>query len=124
MGPSVVLVEDSPTQAAALRRVLDGLGLPIAAIHQTEAQARLWLEENPDNWQVAVVDLVLEQGTGMGVIAKCRNRHRGAKVLVLSDYATPGIRAHCLKLGADAVFQKAEDFGAFVDTLKQMTGRQ
>jgi CheY-like chemotaxis protein len=123
MGPSVVLVEDSPTQVAALRRLFEGLGLPLAAVHQTEAEAKQWLQEHPNSWHLAVVDLILEQGTGMGVISKCRNRPSGAKVVVLSDYATPGIRAHCFKLGADAVFQKAAETDAFIGLVKELAGR-
>lgn len=122
MAPSVVLVEDSPTQVAALRRVFDELGLPLAAVHPTEAQAKLWLAANPDSWHLAVVDLILEQGTGMGVISRCRQRPPGAKVVVLSDYATPGIRAHCFKLGADAVFQKAGETDAFIGLVRELAG--
>jgi DNA-binding NarL/FixJ family response regulator len=81
----------------------------------TEAEARLWLDENPRAWQFAVVDLVLEQGTGMGVIARCRASAPQGKIVVFSEYATPGIRTHCLKLGADAVFQKGEGLGAFTE---------
>lgn len=106
-----------------MRRVFDGLGLPLAAVHPTEAQARLWLQANPNSWHLAVVDLILEQGTGMGVISECRHRPSWAKVVVLSDYATPGIRAHCFKLGADAVFQKAGEADAFIGLVRQMAGR-
>lgn len=115
---TVLVVEDSPTQRAALRRLFDGLGCSVAATLQTEAEASQWLRENPRSYELAVVDLVLEQGTGMGVLSSCRERLPSSKVVVLSDYATPGIRSHCLRLGADAVFQKGTEFEAFADFVR------
>ena len=48
------------------------------------------------------------------MVARARNRPSTNKVVVFSDYATAGIRKHCLKLGADAAFQKGEDLHAFL----------
>lgn len=113
------MVEDSPTQRAALERLFAELGgFHVAAGPQTAEQAGRWLDENPQGWSLAVVDLILEEGTGMSVIARCRRRPADAKVVVLSSYATPRVRAHCFKLGADAVFQKASEFEAFAAYLR------
>ena len=114
MTVSVFLVEDMQPLRALVGELLSTVGdFRIVGTAGTEAEARLWLEENPASWQFAIVDLVLEQGTGMGVIARCRAAVPKATIVVFSDYATPGIRKHCLKLGADAVFQKGEDLAAF-----------
>lgn len=115
------MVEDSPTQRAALQRLFAELGsFHVAAGPQTAAQASRWLDENPQGWALAVVDLILDEGTGMSVIAQCRNRPADRKVVVLSSYATPRVRAHCFKLGADAVFQKASEFDAFANYLRSL----
>lgn len=87
----------------------------IVAAKATEAEAKLWLDENPGAWDLAIIDLILEQGTGMGAIVRARSTGPEAKVVVLSDYATPGIRTHCIDLGADAVFQKSLDMTQFLD---------
>jgi DNA-binding NarL/FixJ family response regulator len=87
----------------------------------TEAEARLWLEENPHGWDVAIVDLVLDQGSGLGVIRPARRVASGAKIVVFSSYATPGVEDHCRRLGADAVFDKA-DSAAFVGWLHELGG--
>lgn len=98
-----------------MQDLLSALGdFQIAGFAATEAEAKLWLQENPGGWQLAVIDLILEQGTGMGVIATCKEAPGHGKVVVFSDYATPGVRAHCLRLGADAVFQKAGETPAFI----------
>jgi DNA-binding NarL/FixJ family response regulator len=113
---SVFLVEDMLPLRGLVAELLSSIGdFRIVGAVGTEAEARLWLQENPGAWQFAVIDLVLEQGTGMGVIAQCRAAAPTGRVVVFSDYATPGIRHHCLKLGADAVFQKGTELAAFTE---------
>ena len=111
----VFLVEDVHHMQGVLGELLAGLGdITIVASRATEAEARLWLDEHVGEWDVAVLDLILEQGTGMGVIAKAKACSRGGQVVVFSEYATPGIRKHCLALGAHAVFQKSQEMRAFL----------
>jgi DNA-binding NarL/FixJ family response regulator len=112
----VVLVEDLKHLRDMVTGLLAGIGrFEVVAEFGTEADSLAWLDDNPGRWRLAVVDLILEQGTGMAVIARCRDRKAGgARIVVFSDYATPGIRQHCLRLGADAVFQKGEELQAFV----------
>jgi DNA-binding NarL/FixJ family response regulator len=111
---AVLLVEDVIQLRGVVSELLASLGdFTIVGEVGTEAEAKLWLEEHRGEWELAVIDLILEQGTGMGVIAKCKEQP-GTKVVVFSDYATPGIRKHCLQLGADAVFQKSSDVPAFI----------
>ena len=106
---AVLLVEDIQQLRGVVADLLATLGdFKVVAQISTEAEANLWLEENRGAWQLAVIDLILEQGTGMGVLARCRDRPAESTVVVFSDYATPGIEKHCLKLGADAVFQKSD----------------
>lgn len=112
----VFLVEDSKQLQGVMRDLLDCIGnFTITGVTETEAEACLWLDENQGDWHLAVVDLILEQGTGMGVIARCKLRAPGCKVVVFSDYISPGIEAHCRKLGADAVFQKSHETQGFID---------
>lgn len=116
MSIRVFLVEDVKQMQGVLSDLLNVVGdFEIVARRATEAEANLWLDEHPGGWDVVLVDLILEQGTGMGVIPRAVQAAPKAPVIVLSDYASPGIRQHCLRLGADAVFQKANDMRAFMD---------
>jgi hypothetical protein len=45
----------------------------------------------------------------------------GAAVVVFSDYASDGIRNHCLRLGADAVFPKSQ-VQEFMDYCSELGG--
>lgn len=95
----------------------------IVAAVATEAEAKLWIAENPGAWDLAVVDLVLDQGSGMGVLPRAGEaaRAQGATVVVFSDYASDGIRKHCLRLGADAVFLKSQ-MQEFMDYCSELGG--
>ncbi len=80
----------------------------------SEASARAWLEAHPDEWDLLIVDIFLTQGSGLGVIKACQRRAPERKLAVLSNYATPDMRAKCLELGADAVFDKSNEIDALI----------
>lgn len=105
----VFLVEDLKSTQSLMDELFSSLGgFGLASAVGTEAEAIAWLDENPTGWDLAVIDLVLEQGTGMGLIARAKSLPTAGAVVVFSSYASPGVRKHCLRLGADAVFDKSE----------------
>ena len=116
MSVDVLLVEDLKNIQTALTQMLQGLGdFRVVATVPTEAEALAWLEQNREGCGLAVIDLVLDQGSGMGVIRRCRETSPAGKVVVFSNFISPGIRAHCLNLGADAAFDKNAELAAFAD---------
>lgn len=120
MAIKVFLVEDTRQLQGVITDLLASLGdFELAGTATTEAEANLWLVEHPGSWDLAIIDLVLEQGTGMGVIARCRRTCPAGKVVVFSDYVTPGIRRHCMGLGAEAVIPKA-DMAAFTSYCSEL----
>lgn len=115
----VFLVEDLQTMHTLLEGLFAALGgIQVVGGAGTEAEANLWLLEHPGAWDVALVDLVLQQGSGMTVIRRARESHPPGKVVVFSAYASPAVCSHCLGLGADAVFNKSdtEDFIAWLSS--------
>lgn len=93
----------------------------VAGTAMGETQATDWLYTHPKGWDLAVVDLMLNEGTGFPLIRRCKAEHPGGSVVVFSEFATPVLKEHCLEIGADAVFRKSElpqfvryleDFGA------------
>ena len=110
------IVEDNPTIRENLIGTLEELAdVQIAAMSDTENDAKIWMSANPDGWNLAIVDLFLKQGSGLGVLAACRNRNARQKVVVLSNYATADIRQRCAQLGVDAVFDKSNEIDALVE---------
>lgn len=120
----VLLVEDMKQVQALVADLLASLG-DFRLVHATatEAEAKLWVAENPGAWDLAILDLVLDQGTGMAVIPPARDAadREGGRVVVFSDYASDGIRRHCENLGADAVFLKSQ-VRDFMDYCAQLGG--
>jgi len=119
----VFLVEDMKYIRDLVSELLSSVGnFRLVGASGTEAEARLWLAEHPDAWDLAVIDLVLEQGSGIGVIPTARDTAAGrGNVVVFSDYASDGIRNHCLRLGADAVFLKSQTRD-FMDYCSELGG--
>ena len=124
MSVRVFLVEDMKQVQCVLADMLASVGdFTLVGTSRTEAEARLWLQEHPGAWDLAIIDLVLDQGTGMGVIPCARDATvaEGGNIVVFSDYASDGIRNHCLKLGADAVFLKSQT-QEFMDYCSELGG--
>ncbi len=115
------LVEDSPVIVENMIATLDEIaGVEVVANSAREADAIAWLI-NPDNeWQLAIVDLFLQEGSGLRVLEACRQRQDGRKMVVLSNFATTDVRRRCAELGADAVFDKSTELDALVEFCQQV----
>ena len=110
------IVEDNATIRENLIGTLEELTciMPVGYA-ETEADARRWLSEHNKEWELAIVDLFLKQGSGLGVLQECMARLPTQRVVVLSNYATLDIRKRCAQLGVDAVFDKSNEIDALVD---------
>jgi DNA-binding NarL/FixJ family response regulator len=116
MALKAYIVEDSPTIRENLIETLHELAeVEAVGMADTERDAKAWLAQHPDGWDIAVVDLFLREGNGLGVVEACRGRRHGRKVIVLSNHATSDMRRRCAQLGADAVFDKSTEIDALLD---------
>ena len=110
------IVEDNATIRENLIGALEELAsVKALGWAETENQARSWLVEHDGAWDLAIVDLFLKQGSGLGVLEACRDRSTTQRVVVLSNYATADMRKRCTQLGADAVFDKSNEIDALVE---------
>ena len=117
------LVEDNPTIRENLIATLEELvDIDAIGVSDTENEAKLWLQNNPKLWDLAILDLFLKQGSGLGVLAACRDRQPSQKVVVLTNYATTDIRHRCTQLGVDAVFDKSNEIDGLVEFCQQQSG--
>ncbi len=71
---------------------------------------------------VIVVDLQLKSGSGGEVVRRLRadESMKDAHVIVMSNHASPSMRAGCLKLGADDFFDKLLELPAFLQRLGEL----
>ncbi len=110
------IVEDSPIIRANLIATLEELcNIRVVATAESESEANAWLNQNGQEWRLAIVDLFLRSGSGLKVLAACKQRKPEQKIVVLSNYATADMRKSCLSLGANAVFDKSNELDALID---------
>lgn len=115
----VFLVEDSPNMQAALRELLSfGANFEVVASANSEMDATGWLLDN-SAWDVASVDLMLQDGSGFNVVRRCRTQAPTKPVVVFSEFVTPAVRERCLDMGASAAFAKSE-FHAYADFMDSL----
>ena len=114
MSLKIYLVEDNPLIRDDLAEYLEEMaGAKIVGFSATESEATAWLTTHRSAWDLAVVDLFLLQGNGLGVVTSCSSRETRQKVVVLTNYATPAMRERCLAAGADALFDKSSELEEF-----------
>ena len=110
------IVEDNPAIRDALIATLEELAkVESVGVADTEDEGKAWLINNPTAWDMAIVDLFLKQGSGLGVLAACKERTSKQKLVVLSNYATADIRRRCTLVGVDAVFDKSSEINELVN---------
>lgn len=104
------LVEDSPLIRQNLVETLEELaGVHVVGWASGERAALGWLADPEHDASLVIVDLFLEDGSGLGVLRAMHHRARPLRTVVLSNYATPEVRQRCLDLGAERVFDKSGD---------------
>ena len=117
---NTVLIEDSPVIRINLTATLQELtSVRIMGWSDSERDA-IALLRRVVGWRLAIVDLFLKSGSGFEVIASCAQRNPYQRVVVLTNYSTAEIHTRCLRLGADAVFDKSTDIEALVDFCNAM----
>lgn len=119
----VFLVEDSPF---VRERLVESLTVPgaVEVVGQAEGEAEAVEALRATPWDALILDLELRQGNGFGVLkAIGPRRPRGAKVIVLTNYAVAPMRDASLALGADFVFDKMRDSRRVREVLAAMAAR-
>ncbi len=107
------LVEDSPLIRENLIATLEELA-PVHVVGTAEGEndARDWLAGHAVD--LVIIDLFLKNGSGLGLLRNPARGPPGARRVVLSNYATDEMRARCLALGADDVFDKSNQIDALI----------
>jgi DNA-binding NarL/FixJ family response regulator len=118
----VFLVEDQKPMQELIRSLLDAVGgFELVGLAASETQATEWLLRHQGEWDLAIFDLLLAEGSGFTLVSRCA-RERSGTVLVFSDFVTPAVEQRCMRLGADGVISKAR-FGELRAWLEAFPGR-
>lgn len=114
----LLIVEDSKLVAerlcAALSTIPD-LALDTARNFTTASERlRAWQP------QAVILDIQLGDGNGLELLRTIKREQPDTRVLMFSNH--PYFRAYCVKAGAEAFFDKANEFEALTGTVRQMAG--
>jgi two-component system, OmpR family, response regulator len=115
----VLLVEDS----ALIRRHLVALiedteGVTVSGEVDTEADAIAALQR--DDFDAAVVDLQLREGSGFGVLQHLKANRPDVLAIVLTNSNTSAMRARSMALGAHHFLDKSSEFDCVGELLEAM----
>lgn len=104
------LVEDSAVIRQNLVATLEELlAVRVVGTAEDERGALEWLRASPEDCDLMIIDIFLRQGTGLEVLRQARALRPAARLVVLTNFATPDMRKRCAQLGADRVFDKSAE---------------
>ena len=114
------LVEDSAVIRQSLITTLEELtSAKVVGTAADEESALQWLRLPANKVDLVIIDIFLKAGSGMGVLKFASTMNLGAKLVVLTNYATADMRRKCLAMGADRVFDKSNDIDALISYCNQ-----
>ena len=115
------IVEDNPVILHNLIATLEELAdLRVVGSAGTETDAVRELGQRNSEIDLVIVDLFLNQGSGLGVLTRAQQQRWPARCVVLTNYATPDMRRRCADLGADRVFDKSGELDELIDYCDQL----
>lgn len=113
----VVLVEDSTLIATQLlERLSREPNMHVVGHATCEDEAVKLIEvSQPD---AVILDLVLQPGSGLGVIRRIRDAGSQVQILVLTNLTHPMVRGACVGAGVAGFFDKHTEIEQCLDALK------
>ncbi len=110
------VVEDNGTIRENLIGALEELTcMRVVGNSATEDEGIEWLDHNKQHWDMVIVDLFLQRGSGIRLVQRINRARSNQKIVVFSNYVNPSVRKRCAQLGVDAVFDKSTEIDFLVD---------
>jgi DNA-binding NarL/FixJ family response regulator len=75
----------------------------------TQEEALSWFGARTDACDVAIIDIFLQSGSGLGVLEGMKGFAPPPQRVILTNHSTPDLRARCKALGAEKVFDKSTE---------------
>ncbi len=111
----VVLVENDRNMQRELTRMVQALGGgEVVATWETARSAIQWFDEHPHDWDLAIIDMFLNEGHGFEVLRRCRRTAGRQHAVMLSNYGRDDAEAFARAAGADRFFDKSTDLDALM----------
>ncbi len=111
---SLIIVEDDRVFLQRLARAMEGRGFEVRTAHSVAEGVELIRKSAP---AFAVVDMRLEDGNGLDVIAALSRSRPDARAVVLTGYGNIATAVSAVKLGAVDYLAKPADADEVTDAL-------
>jgi DNA-binding NarL/FixJ family response regulator len=109
----VLLVEDSAVLRETLIEALEEMApVRVVATAAHEAEAMQKLREHAVD--IAIIDVFLQTGSGLAVLAGATAMGHKAALVVFSNFTNRQMRARCVELGAVRVLDKSNDIDELI----------
>ncbi len=116
----IYIVEDSSIIRDNLIDALrESAPIEVVGCAEDERGAIAWLRDAGNECDLVIVDIFLKNGSGLGVLKAMGEIPDAPERIVLSNHATPEIRAKCQQLGATKVFDKSNELDEMLGWLSR-----
>ncbi len=113
-----LIVEDNAIILENLQGLLHEVtAVDVVGTARAEQEACRWMDCRTQACDVAIIDLFLHGGSGLGVLQHIAGYQSPPERIVLTNYATPDVRERCKALGASEVFDKSTEIDKLIDWL-------
>jgi DNA-binding NarL/FixJ family response regulator len=117
----VFLIEDAQRIRSVLIEVLQQIeNVEVVGFAESEKDALSQLRSI--EWDIAIVDIGLREGSGLAVLSALKNDERDyGKRLVFTSSPSRALKFRTLSLGAEGFFDKSFEMDMLVDHIQAMT---
>ena len=113
-GPLLLLVDDDGPLRRSLERAMERRGFRVQAVESLREGMNLAHSIRPD---YAVIDLRLEDGSGIDLVKRLRELHPKAKIVILTGYGNIATAVAAIKAGAMDYLAKPADADDVINAL-------
>lgn len=118
---SVLIVDDERLIARTLSSALAEAGFDTRTASNAEVAERQIFGSEGD-FDLIIIDNRLPKGSGLGLLKKLRAGNVGAKVILMTAYDSPEVKAEARRLGVHGYFTKPFDLGAMIAEVETLVG--
>jgi two-component system, sensor histidine kinase len=117
MGWRILIVEDTPENMYALKRVFEHAGFEALEAVDGEAAIRQNEKERPD---AILMDMRLPRLSGYEAAERIHQAFPALPIVAITADALPGDRERCMELGCIAYFSKPIRYREIVETVRKV----
>ncbi len=120
MPKSVLIVDDEKLLVRTLSNALKEAGYKITIAGSAEQAEKHVFGENP--FDLILLDNRLPKESGIEVIRRVRERAVKSKVILMTAYETPDVKAEAKRLKVDRYLKKPFDLTALLEEIESLIG--